>query len=101
MNPYLVLGVPLDADDQTIRRAYVDSIKLAPPDVDPIRFQAVNTAYELLKHEANRHRHTLFNITPPGDSPLDVFVRYVQVRRQPQALPFETMKELLRACTKN
>ncbi len=101
MNPYLVLGVPLNADDQTIRRAYVDSIKLAPPDVDPIRFQAVNTAYELIKHEANRHRHTLFNITPPGDSPLDVFVRYVQVRRQPQALPFETMKELLRACTKN
>ena len=101
MNPYLVLGVPLDADDQTIRRAYVDSIKLAPPDVDPIRFQAVNTAYELIKHEANRHRHTLFDITPPGDSPLDVFVRYVQVRRQPQALPFETMKELLRACTKN
>ncbi len=101
MNPYLVLGVPLDADDQTIRRAYVDSIKLAPPDVDPIRFQAVNTAYELIKHEANRHRHTLFDITPPGDSPLDVFVRYAQIRRQPQALPFETMKELLRACTKN
>ena len=101
MNPYLVLGVPLDADDQTIRRAYVDSIKLAPPDVDPTRFQAVNTAYELIKNEANRHRHTLFDITPPGDSPLDVFMRFLQLRRQPQALPFETMKELLRACTKN
>ena len=101
MNPYLVLGVPLDADDQTIRRAYLDHIKLSPPDVDPIRFQAVNAAYETIKTEANRHRHTLFDITPPGDSPLDVFVRFVQLRRPPQALSFETMKELLRACTKN
>ncbi len=101
MNPYLVLGVPLNSDDQTIRRAYVDSIKLAPPDVDPIRFQAVNTAYESIKTEAHRHRHTLFDVTPPGDSPLDAFVRYVQLRRPPQPLSFETMKELLRACTKN
>src|SRR5437879_492995 len=100
MNPYLVLGVPLDADDQTIRRAYLDAIKLAPPDLDPTRFQAVNTAYEQIKNEASRHQHILFSRTPPGDSPLDVFVRYAQVRRQPRALPFKTMKELLRACSK-
>lgn len=101
MNPYLVLGVPLDADDQTIRRAYLDAIKLAPPDLDPTRFQAANTAYEQIKNAASRHRHTLFYQTPHGDSPLDVFVRYAQVRRQSRVLPFETMKELLRACTKS
>lgn len=100
MNPYLVLGVRLDADDQTIRRAYLDAIKLAPPDLDPLRFQALNTAYEQIKNEESRHAYVLFNTSPPGDSPLDVFVRHVQVQRQRRDLPFETMKGLLRACSK-
>ena len=100
MNPYLVLGVPLDADDPTIRRAYLDAIKLAPPDLDPTRFQALNTAYEQIKNEGRRHEYILFNKIPPGDSPLDVFVRHVQVQRQRRDLPFDTMKALLRACSK-
>lgn len=99
MNPYLVLGVPLHADDQAIRRAYLDAIKLAPPDLDPTRFRAVNAAYEQIRNEASRHRHALFRRTPPGDSPVDVLVRYTQARRQPRALPLETMKALLRACS--
>lgn len=101
MNPYLVLGVPLDAADATIRRAYLDAIKRAPPDLNPVRFQAVNTAFEQIKDEPSRHRYTLFNITPPGDSPLAVFARYAQLCAEPRALPFDAMKVLLRACTKS
>lgn len=100
MNPYLVLGVPPDADDQAIRRAYLAAVKLAPPDLEPKRFQAVTAAYEQIKDETSRHRHTLFNTTPPGDSPLDVFVRYAQLRRQTHPLPFEAMKNFLRSCSK-
>ena len=100
MNPYLVLGVAPAADDQTIRRAYLDAIKLAPPDHDAKRFQAVSAAYEQIKDEPSRHRHTLFNKTAPGESPLDVFVRYVQLRGQTQPVPFEKMKEILRSCSK-
>jgi len=100
MNPYLVLGVQMDADDHTIRRAYLDAIKLAPPDVEPKRFQAITTAYEQIRNEVSRHQHALFDHTPPGDSPLDVFIRYAQYHRQPQALSFEMMKQLLRACSK-
>lgn len=100
MNPYVVLGVPLEADDQTIRRAYIDAIRLAPPELDPKRFQAINTAYEQIKDEASRYRRTLFNTTPPGDSPLDAFLRYARLRGHSQPLPFETMKELLRVCSK-
>lgn len=101
MNPYFILGVPLDADDERIRRAYLDSIKLAPPDLDPTQFQAVSAAYEQIKNEASRHQHILFDRTPPGDSPVDVLVRYAKVRPQPRALPLDAMKALLRACTKN
>lgn len=100
MNPYLVLGVPVDADDQTIRGAWLAAIKVAPPDVDPKRFQAITTAYEQIKNEVSRYQHTLFDHTPPGDSPMDVFVRHAQFQRQPQALTFDMMKQLLRACSK-
>ena len=100
MNPYLVLGVPLAADDQSIRRAYLDAIKLAPPDHDAKRFQAVSEAYEQIKDEPSRHRYTLFNKTAPGESPLDVFLRYAQLRGQSQPMPFEAMKDLLRLCSK-
>jgi len=100
MNPYLVLGVALDADDQTIRRAHLEAVKLAPPDHDSKRFQAVSAAYEKIKDEASRHRFMLFDRSPLGDSPLDVFFRWAQLRRQFQPLPFEAMKEFLRACSK-
>ena len=100
MNPYLVLAVPLDADDQAIRHAYLDAIKLAPPELDPGRFQVLNTAYEQIKNEKSRHDYVLFNTSAPGDSPLDVFVRHVQVQRQRRDLTFETVKALLRSCSK-
>ena len=100
MNPYLVLNVPPTADDATIRRAYLDAIKLAPPDHDPKRFQAVSVAYEQIKDETSRHRHTLFNRTAPGDSPLDAFIRYLRLCPQRPPLPGDTMKEFLRTCAK-
>ena len=101
MNPYFVLGLPPDADDPRIRRAYLDAIKLAPPDVDSVRFRAANTAYEQIKNEACRHRHVLFDRTSPGDSPVDVLSRYAQVHPQSRALPLAAMKTLLKACTKS
>jgi curved DNA-binding protein CbpA len=101
MNPYLVLGVPLDADDQTIRRAYLEAVKISPPDHEPRRFQAVSAAYEKIKDQPSRHRYTLFDRTPMGDTPLEVFFHWAQSRRQFQPLPLSAMKEFLRACSKS
>jgi DnaJ-class molecular chaperone len=100
MNPYFVLGVANDADDATIRRAYLEAVKRWPPDLVPEKFQQINAAYEHIKDAASRHRHVLFDKTVPGASPIDVFVRHVLVRHQPHALPLDAMKELLRACSK-
>ncbi len=100
MNPFLVLGLPLDADDASIRRAYLEALKLAPPDHDPKRFQAVAAAYEQIKDEPSRHRYTLFDKSAPGDSPLDAFVRCLRLRPQTQPLPSDVMKQFLRSCAK-
>ncbi len=100
MNPYLVLGVPLEADDQTIRQAYLKAIKDSPPDADAKRFQAVSQAYEKIKDQESRHCHILFNRNCPADSPLDVLARYASHRR-PAPLAFEAMKEFLQSVAKS
>lgn len=100
MNPYLVLGVPSEANDQTIRQAYLSAIKESPPDVDPKRFQAVNRAYEKIKDKESRHRHILFDHDCPGDSPLDALARYASHRRL-EPLPFDDMKEFLRSVARS
>jgi hypothetical protein len=96
MNPYLVLGVPPDADDQTIRQAYLKAVKESPPEADPRRFQAVSQAYEKNKDQDNRHRCILFNGDCPANSPLETLVRYAAYRRL-EPLSWDVMKEFLRS----
>ncbi len=100
MNPYLILGVPKNADNATIRRSYLEAVKLATPESDPVRFKAVSEAYEKIKDETARCRYELFHTEAPGESPLDVFLRHLQVSAQPRPLSHEAMKEFLRACSK-
>ena len=97
MNPYLVLGVPVEADDQVIRQAYLQAIKESPPDSDPKRFQAVSQAYQKIKDQPSRHQHYLFNQDCPADSPLDALARHAGQRRDFEPLDFAAMKEYLTA----
>ena len=100
MNPYLTLGVPRDADDQRIRRAYLDGIKQATPETDPVRFKVLAAAYDKIKDETSRSRCALLDRECPGDSPLDVFLKHVRMAPRPAPLSFENMKEYLRLCSK-
>jgi DnaJ-class molecular chaperone len=100
MNPYLVLGVSLEADDRSIRQAYLDAIRVATPEHDPQRFQALTAAYTLIKDELSRHRYTLFDTTASGQSPLDAFLSAAALLPTPEPPAFDTLKELLRSCAK-
>jgi DnaJ domain len=100
MNPYLVLGVPRDADDQRIRRAYLEALKQATPESDPERFKAVTKAYADIKDEKSRLRHELLNSDCPGESPLDAFLNHLHVAPRPAPLSYEGLKEFLRLCSK-
>ena len=100
MNPYLILGVAPEADDQQIRRAYLAGIKEATPDTHPERFQELSRAYESIKDESSRLNFYLFNTAPAGDSPLDALLRYCRTPGQFKPLPFDSMKEFLRSCSK-
>ena len=100
MSPYLVLRVPLDADDKRIRRAYLEAVKETPPETHSGRFKEIAAAYEKIKDETARNRYELFDVESPGNSPLDVFLRHTQLTLRPEPLGFEALKDLLRACSK-
>jgi curved DNA-binding protein CbpA len=59
-DPYVLLGVADDADDETIRSRYLELVRQFSPEHHPQRFAAVRAAYESLRDRDTRLRHRLF-----------------------------------------
>lgn len=59
-DPYTILGMPPDADDEAIRRRYLELTRQFPPEQHPERFAAVRGAYEKVKDLEARVRYRLF-----------------------------------------
>jgi curved DNA-binding protein CbpA len=59
-DPYAVLGLPADSDDETIRRRYLELVKQFSPERHPEKFAAIRQAYESLRDLETRLRHRLF-----------------------------------------
>src|SRR5215471_17618544 len=72
LNPYAVLGVGPNADDERIRAAYLTKLKQFPPDRSPAEFEQIRDAYELLRDRRQRFRHLLFSVDPLA--PLDTIL---------------------------
>lgn len=64
-DPWLVLGVPEDADDAAIEAAWLAGLKRWPPERDAARFEALRNAWEALRDQRRRAAHSLFDSTPP------------------------------------
>lgn len=61
-DPYAVLGISRNADDEGIRAAYVAKVKQFPPDRSPAEFELVRDAYSLLRDRRRRAQHMLFSV---------------------------------------
>ena len=59
-DPYAVLGLPPDSDDEAVRRRYLELVRHFPPEQAPERFAAVRAAYESLRDRDARLRRRLF-----------------------------------------
>ena len=59
-DPYAVLGLSPDSDDETIRRRYLELVRQFSPEHHPEKFAAVRAAYESLRDLNTRLRHQLF-----------------------------------------
>jgi curved DNA-binding protein CbpA len=59
-DPYAVLGLPPDSDDETIRRRYLELVRRYSPEHHPERFAAVRAAYDQLRDLDTRLHYRLF-----------------------------------------
>lgn len=65
-DPYRILGVTSEADDDTIRAAYLAAVRACPPERDAARFEQVRAAYETIGTAGARLAHALFDATIPS-----------------------------------
>ena len=60
-DPFAVLGVNEDADDEAIKRRYLALVRAYPPDREPERFQAMRRAYESISGQRQRLERKLLH----------------------------------------
>ncbi len=65
-DPYLILGIGREADDETVHAAYLAAVKACPPERDPERFEALRQAYEAIRTERHRLAHECLDTAPAG-----------------------------------
>jgi curved DNA-binding protein CbpA len=82
MNPFDLLGVTPDADDEAVRTAYLEAVKRFPPEHAPEQFCAVNEAYQAIKDEDSRLRYILFNTQSTVASPMDAVRQHFSRQRR-------------------
>ncbi len=69
-NPFQVLDLPDNADDETVKKTYLRLVRQYPPDREPERFQEIRTAYEAVASKKDRLRFQLFQVAKPDVSRL-------------------------------
>ena len=96
MTPYDYLGIDSNADDKTVRSAYLELIKTYPPDRNPERFKEIANAYETIKDEKKRLEYYLFNTDVPIDRPFEALMLHIRQAGKRKPPSFEKLKEILR-----
>ena len=94
-DPYRVLGLSADADDDAIRRKYLEMVRAHTPEKDPERFAQVRAAYEGLKDLNTRLRRRFFE-RGPSDS-IDAIVEEVSCRSSRRRVSLEMLLQVVQA----
>ncbi len=93
-DPYEVLELAADADDDAIRRRYLGLVRRFPPEQHPDRFAAVREAYESLRDLNTRLRHRLFEAGKKDT--IDAMVEELACRSQRRLISLTTLLSTLR-----
>ncbi len=73
-DPYQVLGLPRQADEAAIKKAYFAKVREHPPERDPDQFRQIRMAYDALR-------------TPEAKAATDLFLPHPPVPYQPYKRP--------------
>src|SRR5947209_5047721 len=93
-DPYQVLGLAADSDDEAIRRRYLELVRQFSPEHHPDRFAAVRAAYESLKDLDTRLRYRLFEAGQ--NEGLDALLEEIECRTPRRRLSLQTLLALAR-----
>jgi curved DNA-binding protein CbpA len=91
-DPYALLGVPAAADDEAIRRRYLELVRQFTPEHHPQRFAAVRAAYERLRDRDTRLRHRLFEAGKKET--VDAIIEEVACRSPRRRMSLKTLLSL-------
>ena len=76
MNPYRLLGIPDDTDDdEAIRNAWLEAVRRFPPEQHGDRFARIREAYERIRDREARFRLRMFGdpLLREDDALLELF----------------------------
>src|SRR5216117_778188 len=88
-DPYAVLGLPADANDEAIRRRYLELVKQYSPEQHPQKFAAIREAYESLRDLDTRLKHRLFEAGKHES--IDALIEVIQCRTARRRLSLSTL----------
>ena len=92
--PYEILEVAEQATDSEIKQAYLEKVKINPPDRDHDKFQQIHSAYETIKNVTSRENNALFNF-PEAD--FDALLEQAFSTAKPSLMSADYFDKLLRA----
>jgi curved DNA-binding protein CbpA len=88
-DPYAVLKLAPDANDEQVRRRYLDLVRQHPPEQEPARFAEIRAAYEQLRDPATRLQTQLFNLRT--DDSIDEILAEVRARLRSRPIPTDIL----------
>jgi curved DNA-binding protein CbpA len=93
-DPHIVLGLPPDSDDETIRRRYLELVRQYSPEHHPEKFAAIRAAYERLRDLNTRLRYRLFEAGKKET--VDAIVEEFACRSPRRRVSLKTLLTILR-----
>jgi curved DNA-binding protein CbpA len=92
-DPYQVLDLPADSDDEAIRRRYLELVRQFSPEKHPEKFAAVRAAYEKLKDLDTRLRYRLFEAGK--NETIEAIIEELACRTKRRRVSLETLLSVL------
>jgi curved DNA-binding protein CbpA len=92
-DPYHVLDLPADSDDETIRRRYLELVRQFPPEKHPQKFAAIRAAYDQLKDLDTRLRYRLFEAGK--NETIEAIIEDLACRTKRRRIALDTLLSML------
>ncbi len=84
MNPYEVLGIPKDADNETVKRTYRRLVKKSHPDIntDSSNIADLTIAYDVLSNPDKRKRFDETGKSEPDNLEMQVYTEFLKMSEE-------------------